>query len=124
MMHDNTFDVLNQILNSDSRIRFAGFVDKNGRRVMHAYQEGTRPLLTSKEAEKSTFLTTLKMTMREPFEEKLGRGEYSLTVYEKVKRLMIPVRKQGLLLLVSMERSSNHEKILDEKIRPMLAMLQ
>jgi hypothetical protein len=124
MMHDNTFDVLNQILDSDSGIRFAGFVDKNGRLVMHAYQEATRPLLTSKETEKSTLLTTLKMTMREPFEEKLGKVEYSLTVYEKVKRLTIPVRKQGLLLLVSMERSSNHEKILEEKIKPMLAPLQ
>lgn len=124
MMHDNTFDVLNQILDSDSGIRFVGFVDKNGRLVMHAYHEGTTPLLTSKEAEKSTFLTTLKMTMREPFEEKLGRVEYAVTVYEKVKRLTIPVRKQGLLLLVSMERLSDHEKILDEKIKLMLAMLQ
>lgn len=124
MMHDNTFDVLNGILDSDDGIRFAGFVDKNGRLVMHAYHDGTEPLLTEKEAEKSTLLATIKMAMREPLEDKLGRVEYTVSVYEKVKRLTIPVRKQGLLLLISTERSSDHEKILSEKIFPMLSLLQ
>lgn len=123
-MHDNTYDVLNGILDSDDGIRFAGFVDKNGRLVMHAYHDGTAPLLTEKEAEKSTLLATIKMAMREPLEDKLGRVEYTVSVYEKVKRLTIPVRKQGLLLLISTERSSDHEKILSEKIFPMLSLLQ
>jgi hypothetical protein len=124
MMHDNTYDVLNGILDSDSRIRFAGLVDKNGRLIMHAYNEGVLPLLTDKEAEKSTLLTTIKMAMREPLEEKLGRVEYSVTVYEKVKRITIPVRKHDLLLLISTERLTDHEKLLAEKVFPMLAMLQ
>lgn len=124
MMHDSTYDVLNQILDSDDGIRFAGFVDKNRRLVMHAYHEGIEPLLTEKEAQKSTFLTTIKMTMMEPFEEKLGRAEYSLTVYEKVKRLTIPVKKQGLLLLISTERSADHERILEQKVLPIIAAMQ
>lgn len=56
MMHDSTFDVVNSILDFDDAIRFAGFVDKKGRLVMHAYHEGTAPLLTEKEAEKSRSL--------------------------------------------------------------------
>lgn len=124
MMHDSTYEVLNQILDSDEGIRFAGFVDRNRRLVMHAYHEGIEPLLTEKEAVKSTFLTTIKMTMREPFEEKLDRVEYSLTVYEKVKRVTIPVNKQGLLLLISTERSADHEMILAKKVMPMIAAMQ
>lgn len=62
--------------------------------------------------------------MRESLEEKLGEVEYNVTVYKRVKCLTIPVKKQGLLLLISTERYCDHEKILSERVLPMLAALQ
>jgi hypothetical protein len=50
--------------------------------------------------------------------------EYNVTIYKRVKCLTIPVRKQGLLLLISTERYCDHEKILSEKVLPMIARLQ
>jgi hypothetical protein len=124
MMHDSAYDALNQILESDSSIRFAGLVDGNGRLILHGCRSGIVPLLSPGEAETSVVQAVLKMGTEKVFEEKLGRIEYVLTVYPKVKRVTVPLREPDLFLLISIEASCDHEKVMREKVFPALRSSQ
>ena len=74
----------------------------------------------------------IRMSMRKTLEEKFGKTIYSVTVYEKVKRVTIvlfnnSVQKdegnddsEALLLMVSFEKDSDHETIITKKILPFL----
>ncbi|MGI0019519.1 MAG: hypothetical protein ACREAY_03510 [Nitrososphaera sp.] len=119
MMQDNTYDMLNQVLESDGSVRFAGIVDKKGRLIVHGYKKGLAPMLSEKEVERSIVQAILKMSTDQSMEERLGRVEYSMTVYENVKRITVPIKRHDLLLLISAERTSDHEKIM-QKVLPLI----
>lgn len=123
-MHDSTYDALNQILESDSSIRFAGFVDGKGRLVVHGYRSGIVPLLSPDEAETSMVQAVMKTGTREAFEEKLGKMQYALTIYQRVKRVAVPLSEDSLFLLISIEASCDHEKVMQEKVFPALRSSQ
>ena len=64
--------------------------------------------------------------MRTTLEAKLGECEYVFAKYKHVKRVTVPLRPPKIaegtqgILMVSMEVSSDHENILEEKILPYL----
>lgn len=74
----------------------------------------------------------IRMSMRKTLEEKFGKTIYSVTVYEKLKRVTIvlfnnSVQKdegnddsEALLLMVSFEKDSDPETIITKKILPFL----
>lgn len=122
MMQDNTYDILNQVLESDASVRFAGVVDKKGRLIVHGYKKGIAPKLSEKEVERSIVQAILKISTDQSMEERLGRVEYSMTVHESVKRITMPIMGHDLLLLISAERTSDHEKII-QKVLPLIDMM-
>ena len=119
-MQDNTYDILNQILEAGASARFAGIVDKKGRLIVHGYKKGVTPMLSEKEVERSIAQAILKISTDHSMEERLGRVEYSMTAHQNVKRITMPIRRHDLLLLISVERTSDHEKII-QNILPCLA---
>ena len=64
-----------------------------------------------------------KISTDQSMEERLGRVEYSMTVHESVKRITTPIRGHDLLLLISTERASDHEKII-QKVLPLVDMMR
>jgi hypothetical protein len=123
MMQDNTFDILNQIIESDSSVRFVGIVDKKGRLIVHSYKKGVTPMLSEKEVERSIVQAILKISTDQSMEERLGKVEYSMTAHQHVKLITIPIRRHDLLLLISVERTADHEKIIQD-ILPALDAVQ
>ena len=121
MMQDNTYDTLNQVLESHASVRFAGIVDKKGRLIVHGYKKGIAPKLSEKEVERSIVQAILKISTDQSMEERLGRVEYSMTVHESVKRITMPIKRHDLLL-ISTERTSDHEKII-QKVLPLVDMM-
>lgn len=63
----------------------------------------------------------LKISTDQSMEERLGRVEYSMTVHESVKRITMPIKRHDLLL-ISTERTSDHEKII-QKVLPLVDMM-
>jgi hypothetical protein len=85
------------------------------------------PLLSGGETEQSIPQSVVKNSLQPILEDKLGRTLYSITVYEKVKRAMIPLYGQygivGSILLVSFNidtSSSDVESIIVERILPLV----
>ena len=120
-------ELVKQIVVLDGRVRFAGVTNMLGKIVASHYRKGLAPLLSEEETEKSIPQSVLKSSLRPANEEKLGRSLYSITIYERIKRAMIPLYDQygNLLsiLLISFDADatgSEVESILLDRILPLV----
>jgi hypothetical protein len=120
-------ELAEQIVALDDRVRFAGVANRLGKVVACNYRKGLVPLLSGEETEQSIPQSVVKNSLQPILESKLGRTAYSITIYEKIKRAMIPLYDQngsvGSILLVSfnVETPSNDvEHIILERILPLV----
>jgi hypothetical protein len=117
-----TIDVHNlckQIIELDSAIRFVGIPNKFGKQIVVEYRKGLTPLLTDTESELYAIESVMRMNTRKDFESKLGKPIYSFTLYEKLKRVTIPLESKDYpILMVSFDTEADHESIILNKIIP------
>jgi hypothetical protein len=112
---------LQRILDLDEGIRFAGIVDrKAGKLVAAQSRKGVNSLLSDHEVTVSVIQSLIRMDTRRTLENKLGRVIYSFTSYENVKRASIPIGDGRNMLVLSFETRADHDRIICEKIMPML----
>ena len=58
-------------------------------------------------------------------EAKLGKTIYSITFYEKGKRAVIPIGKDGdFILMASFDNEADHDSIIRNKIMPLVSYHQ
>src|SRR5919108_4231151 len=108
-----------RILESDSLIRFVGISNKMGNQIISRYRSGLTPLLTPSEIEMYAMQTVIRMNTRKDFELKLGKPIYSFTLYEKLKRVTIPLESKDYpILMASFDIEADHESIILKKIIP------
>jgi hypothetical protein len=122
MEHDtHLHDVCKRIIELDDKIRFAGIPNKFGKQIVVEYRKGLDPLLTDSESELYAIETVIRMNTRKDFESRLGKPVYSFTLYEKLKRVTIPLdNKDYPILMVSFDIEANHESIILENIIPFI----
>ncbi len=120
-------ELTEQIVALDERVRFAGISNKLGKIVASNYRKGLVPLLSEEETEQTIPQSVVKNSLQPILESKLGRTLYSITIYEKLKRVMIPLYDQygsvGSVLLISFNidtSSSDVESIILERILPLV----
>ena len=103
----------------DNKIRFAGIPNKFGKQIVVEYRKGLDSLLTDNESELYAIETVIRMNTRKDFESKLGKPIYSFTLYEKLKRVTIPLdNKDYPILMVSFDIEADDESIILKKIIP------
>jgi hypothetical protein len=111
----------NQILESDSSVRFVGIPNKMGRQIVSNYRNGLTLLLTPQEIEMFAIESVLRMNTRKDFESKLGRPIYSFTLYEKIKRATITLESEEYpILMVSFDIQADHDHIIIDKMLPII----
>jgi hypothetical protein len=111
----------NQILESDSSVRFVGIPNKMGRQIVSSYRNGLTLLLTPQEIEMFAIESVLRMNTRKDFESKLGKPIYSFTLYEKLKRATITLDSEEYpILMVSFDIQADHDYIITDKIMPII----
>ena len=119
-------DFCASILRLDRGIRFVGVANREGKLIGHAYRKGIVPLLTPQETEVSVLQSFIRMGTRATLEKKLGDTVYSFTMYQKVKRVTIPLRgssKITHIFMVSFDMDVDHEPIVVKRIIPELENL-
>lgn len=107
-------------------LRFAGIANSEGKIAGYAYRKGATPLLNEKELEIEFLLSLIRAGTRVKHEKRLGKAVFSSTIYEKVRRVTIPLRsKSGELhvFILSFDVNVNHEPIILERVMPLLAEL-
>lgn len=120
---------LDQVLALDKSIRFAGFADLKGTKIRYKYRKDVKPLLSPEETERSMVQAVIRSGMRGTLEDKLGECTYVLGIYEKVKRITIPLRppvvvKGHGILMISLDIDSDHDDVLARKVLPFLEKIR
>ena len=100
------------ILNLDPKVRYAGVCDDTGETKHGGQREGVKNLLSSEETKKSNMQALARWGLRNALVPKIGKGKYSMTEYEKLKRITFPLENQHLLLITT-EVGADHTKIID-----------
>jgi len=101
------------VLKINEKIRFAAILDKNGNKVGGGYRAKVSSYLNPTEINHSLHLALKRWKSRDKLSNRIGHARFSLTEYEKVKQITIPIGKTHLLLL-STEISVNHTKLLEK----------
>jgi hypothetical protein len=102
----------NDILDLDTKVRFAGVCDETGEIRFGGQREGIKNLLTPEETKKSNLQAMARWGLRNSLSPKVGRGKYSMAEYEKIKRITFSLDPDHLLL-VTTEVDAEHMKIID-----------
>jgi hypothetical protein len=104
------------ILNSDSKIRFAGVCDDTGEIKYGGQREGVKNLLMPEETKKSNLQALARWGLRNSLASRVGKGRYAMAEYEKIKRITFPLENEHLLL-VTTEVDGDHNNIIDKVLK-------
>jgi hypothetical protein len=114
-----------EILASNQSIRFVGIANHLGSLIVTVYRENLVPLMTKEETSQYSIQAVLRAAIREDFESKIGKLEYSIGKYERLIRATVPIlfsRNEGkkFYLLLSFDPDSDAKAIIDKKVLPHL----
>jgi hypothetical protein len=104
------------ILNLDPKIRYAGVCDDTGEIKYGGQREGVKNLLSPEETKRSNVQALARWGLRNALAPKVGKGKYSMTEYEKLKRITVPLEGDHLLL-VTTEIDADHSKVIDRILK-------
>ena len=102
------------ILGIEPQIRSAFVFHQNGEILAGGMREGVVPLLPIDEITKSVHNTISRWKTRESLYPFLGAGKYSITEYQKVKRITFPLDSNHAILIVGVEVEVDHDLIIDK----------
>ncbi len=91
-------ELCKKIQNMDSRIRFAGVINENGRLVAGGMKDGFRSLEDSRDDEMLYMELVLRAKMRREFDKVLGPVEFAMSYREKLTIMSFPIKEHVLLV--------------------------
>ena len=103
----------NEIMDLDPLIRFAAILNDNAEIVAGGEREKISNSLSPEEVKMSLYYAKSRREIRGHLSHRIGEEIYSLTAYEKVKQIAIPLKGKDLLL-ISAETSANPIQIIDQ----------
>src|SRR5215212_919288 len=114
-----------QVINLDSKIRFAGIADEDGKLKSMAERPGLNPLLTPEERAQYAITAATRQFTRLRWEYMLGKIQYASSKFEKLMRATIPITdeysKLSFVLLLSFDPEASHfHQLITQKIIPMV----
>ncbi len=104
-------DLVEKAMKISKDIRFATICDMNGDVKYSEHRPGAKNLLTNRESLKSLESAARSWKMRNESSNKIGKGQYVLAEYGKIKRITLPLDNQHLLYL-TVNKKSDHNKII------------
>jgi len=110
MEHQKLVDT---IMDNDKNIRFATICNMAGDMEVTKTREGVETFLTTEETHDSLRdAAKAWIHSRTPHFKKIGKGLYTLSAYEKLKRVTVPL-EDGFLLLATMENTDDHNQTIE-----------
>ena len=101
------------ILGIELQIRGVFVYHHNGELLAGGMRNGIQSYLPREEITKSVHNTISRWQTRESLYPFLGAGKYSITEYEKVKRITFPLNTHAILV-VGIEVEVDHDVIIDK----------
>ena len=91
--------ILERILEFDKEIRFAAIFDRFGTIIEKVQRNNTSLVLDEFETQTMLRSAANSWFHRKNLENKLGKGNYSMTVYDNLVRITIPLTPDHFLIL-------------------------
>lgn len=108
----NYDDLTKKILDLDSQVRFAGVANNKGELVAGGQKEDVEKLLAEDDVKMSIHYAIQKRDLYTNLAYKIGNETSSITEYEKVTMITVPINSSELFL-VSTEPRADYLKIID-----------
>ncbi|AJM92881.1 hypothetical protein NPIRD3C_1669 [Nitrosopumilus piranensis] len=107
------YDVLSkEILDLDPQVRFAGVANNKGELIAGGQKDEVEKLLVGDEVKMSIHYALQKRDLYTNLAYKIGHEKSSITEYEKVTMITIPINSNELFL-ISTEPRADYLKIID-----------
>jgi len=112
IMTINYDDLSKQIMDSEPQIRFAAIANSKGELIAGGQKNSVEKILANDEINMSIHYALQKRDLYTNLAYKIGRERYSITEYEKVTMISIPINSQELFL-ISTEPKADYFTIID-----------
>ena len=95
-----SFDkILENVMHTDKQIRYATIFDNAGKEIGTRVRDGIEPFLNEIDTQETLKYAANAWKIRRSFEPKVGKGRYVLAVYEKLRRVTMPIGDKYLLMV-------------------------
>ncbi len=122
-MRNPYLDLVEKALKISPEVKFATVCNLLGE-VMHSdHRSGAKNLLSKKERIQSIESATRAWTLRNEFASKIGKGEFVLAQYGKIKRIVIPLGNAYLLFMTTTKKA-DHNKIINKATKLKLGKIK
>ena len=116
-------DLVEKALKISPEIRFATVCNMLGEVKYSEHRSGAKNLLSQRESLKSLESAARAWTLRNEFASKIGKCEFVLAQYGKIKRIVIPLDSEHLLYLTTTKKA-DHNKIINKATKLKLGKLK
>ena len=108
----NYEELSKQVLDLDPQVRFAGVANSKGEMIAGGHKENVEKILDGDNVKMSIHYALQKRDLYTNLAYKLGSEQSSITEYEKVTMISIPINSNDLFM-VSTEPRADYLKIID-----------
>jgi hypothetical protein len=112
MTTPNYDELSKQVLDLDSKVRFAGVANSKGEMIAGGQKENVEKILDGENVKMSIHYALQKRDLYTNLAYKIGSEQSSITEYEKVTMISIPINSNDLFM-VSTEPRADYLKIID-----------
>jgi len=116
-------DLTEKALKISPDIRFATVCNMLGEVKYSEHRSNAKNLLTQRESLKSLESATRAWSLRNEFASKIGKGEFVIAQYGKIKRIVIPLDKEHLLYMTT-TKNADHTKIIKKATKLKLGKIK
>jgi len=116
-------DLIEKVLKISPDIRFATVCNMFGEVKYSEHRSNAKNLLTQRESLKSLESAARAWSLRNEFASKIGKGEFVIAQYGKIKRIVIPLDKDHLLYMTT-TKNADHTKIVKKATKLKLGKIK
>ena len=121
---DDYSGFLEVLMMSNKKVRFSAICNLEGKLLFQKRREDIRELFSLEETQKQLSGTIDSWKSRSVIREKIGKPLYSITSYEKIKRMTIPIDDEHLLFISMDNKEEEVEKFRNINIKNISTLLE
>ena len=121
---DDYSGFLEVLMMSNKKVRFSAICNLEGKLLFQKRREDIRELFSLEETQKQLSGTINSWKSRSEIRDKIGKPMYSITSYEKIKRMTIPIDDEHLLFISMDNKEEEVEKFRNIDIKNISALLE
>jgi len=121
---DDYSGFLEVLMMSNKKVRFSAICNLEGKLLFQKRREDIRELFSLEETQKQLSGTIDSWKSRSEIKEKIGKPMYSITSYEKIKRMTIPIDDEHLLFISMDNKEEEVEKFRNINIKNISTLLE